>query len=332
MTKVDFSKNFSGQPICLWSKNPPLCLGKTKQADKKKIFPSGRQAISYGLKAAGLQRFNRVAFPEWSSHCVISAIGQVATPVPIKEALKNGEKVDAVLFYEQWGWPLAPESKTEIQRRFKKAIIILDRVDSADIDNKNRMKFFPRNKQIDIISLSKVLGLAGGGFLKINGRYLDFLIDEADKKLGKIFFNKEENKILSDIAKSYICLLPPELESWLSKNNLHQALREEGHQRRENLKKLLVTSLVKSWPKWMFSAIERGAAPGIAPLFKGKKEKEMEKIKKQLKDKFNLACEMYHFNWSGNPMKSDYKKCLAFPIHGSVKSIDLILDYLAKQR
>lgn len=329
--KADFFKHLPDQPVGLWNENPPFCPGRTSRTDIKRIFPSGRQAISQGLKLAGLRRSSRVAFPEWSSHCVISAIGQVATPVPIKEALKNGEKVDAVLFYEQWGWPLAPESKTEIQRRFKKAIIILDRVDSADIDNKNRMKIFPRNRQMDIVSLSKILGLPGGGFLKINGRYLDFLINETDKKLGKIFFNKEENKILSDIAKSYIRLLPPELEFWLAKNNLHQALREEGHQRRENLKKLLGTPLVKSWPKWMFSAIERGAAPGIAPLFKGKKEKEMEKIKKQLKDKFNLACEIYHFNWSGNPLEGDYKKCLAFPIHGSVEGVDPILDYLTKQ-
>ena len=69
------------------------------------VFPSGRQALTQCLKHAGLSRNDRVAIPEWSSHCVIGAVGKVATPIPINEVLQNGIKVSTVLLYDQWGWP-----------------------------------------------------------------------------------------------------------------------------------------------------------------------------------------------------------------------------------
>ena len=54
-------------------------------------------------KHAGLSRNDRVA-PEWSSHCVIGAVG-VRNTNPLNEVLQNGIKVSTVLLYDQWGWP-----------------------------------------------------------------------------------------------------------------------------------------------------------------------------------------------------------------------------------
>ena len=44
------------------------------------------------LKHAGLSRNDRVAIPEWSSHCVIGAVGK-SHPIPLNEVLQNGIKV-----------------------------------------------------------------------------------------------------------------------------------------------------------------------------------------------------------------------------------------------
>ena len=58
--------------IGLWRNKPPITPRKKNEAvfPIEYIFPSGRQALSYCLNKVGLNRNNRIALPEWSSHCV----------------------------------------------------------------------------------------------------------------------------------------------------------------------------------------------------------------------------------------------------------------------
>ena len=93
--------------IPLWRNKPVVAssFAKEKIFPLENVFPSGRQALSYTLQHAGLSRNDRVAVPEWSSHCVISAIGKVATPIPFHEVVQHRIGVSAVLLYDQWGWP-----------------------------------------------------------------------------------------------------------------------------------------------------------------------------------------------------------------------------------
>ncbi len=162
--------------IGLWRNKAPVCFIEedSKIYPIDRIFPSGRQALTFALTQMSLSRPKRVALPEWSSHCLISAVGEIATPIPMNDVVKYNINVDAVLLYEQWGWPISRKLKSQLLKTFKNTIIILDRVDSADIDNENRIQFYPEVDQIDIISLSKLLGLTGGGLAKLNGNYLSF--------------------------------------------------------------------------------------------------------------------------------------------------------------
>jgi len=292
---------------------------------KKFVFPSGREALTSALTLEGFWRPKRVAIPEWSSHCVISAVGKIATPIPMREVVQYGIKVEAVLIYEQYGWPIGNNCQDEISERFKDTVIILDRVDSADIDNKNRVQFYPRNKQIDIFSLSKLLGLRGGGFAKVNGDFIAFSANGKHEMLSKILWaknNKEKlaknnlSENLLGIHKHYLQALPSDLKTWLSKNDLKKALDNENKKRVEAMSKIMSTSLVEDWPKWMLSAVENDVAPSWVPLFKEKSEKELEDLKLKMKDKFGIYSPVCHFDWAGNSIKNNYQKSLMFPING----------------
>src|ERR1700732_2038216 len=85
---------------------PQALRSQCKPLRLQYLFPSGRQALTHSLAQAGLTRNSRVAFPEWSSHCVLSALSKCATPIPMTEVVKHRMKVDAVMIYEQWGWPI----------------------------------------------------------------------------------------------------------------------------------------------------------------------------------------------------------------------------------
>ncbi len=322
--------------IKLWRNNPPVCELKQNKSNLlyPYIFPSGRQALSNAMLQAGLDRSKRVAIPRWSSSCVIGAVGKFATPIPIDEVIQYSIRVDAILIYEQWGWPLNPEVKYELLDKFENVIVILDRVDSSDIDNINRAQFYPETKQFDIISLSKILGLPGGGLSKYNGEYIPFKADvkeeELSIKLWSDVGNKEIAKELLHIYKENIGDLHPELIKWLISNDLYRAVSMECNNRREKLKLFINCSLSSKWNDWMFLALENGAGPGIVPLFIDDSETKLKNSKLHIKYEYHIETEIYHFNLSGDSFSPNYKRCLAFPIHGIVEDVASIITDLEK--
>lgn len=315
--------------IGLWRKFPPVC---PKKAEKKTdlIFPSARQALSIALKLYGLGRENRIAVPEWSSHCVISAIGRICMPIPLREVIDHDIKVDGVLLYEQWGWPIIENAKAEITERFKGSLIILDRVDSADIDNKKRIKFYPENDEFEVSSLSKILGLPGGGLLMVNGKQKKFKTNSSDFFISKELVKIKNNKKILNLYKNEIEFLHPDLRFWLEGNDLFGAVKQENMDRENNLRAILMDKSSQGWGEWMRRAIENGSRPGIVPLLVGSPISKMNKAKEILRKKFDTESEIYHFNWSGNPMKPDYRECLAFPVNGSVENMTTILKKINK--
>lgn len=308
--------------IALWRNIPTTC-GLSRGSNGyplKWIFPSGRQALKFGLRQVGLCRPKRIALPEWSSDCVISAVGEVATPIPFKEVLETNISVDAVLFYEQWGWQMPAAVKSKILERFKNSIIILDRVDSADIDSENRIRFYPEATQLDVISLWKILGLSGGGLLKLNGKYLNFKPAADENELAnRIWENDWSEKYfekLLHIHKCHLEVLHPGLKKWLGENDLEGTFQKECLSRQKNLSVVANSQLSSNWAKWMFDAVENKNAPSIVPLFRGYSRDEMKKYQNMILTQFNIETSIYHYNWSGDPINPKYEVTLAFPIHG----------------
>ena len=109
-----------------------------------------------------------MAIPEWSSHCVVSAVSKVATPIPMREVIEYNLKVDAVLIYDQWGWPVFENGYEHLKEIFAKKILIHDRVDSTNIswlldNSKIKEKYAGFESVYEVFSLSKTLGLSSGG-------------------------------------------------------------------------------------------------------------------------------------------------------------------------
>lgn len=300
------------------------------------LFPSGRQALSSSLQKAGLTREDRVAIPEWSSHCVISAVGRVSTPIPINEVIKYKINVNAVLIYEQWGWPLSADVRERLCEYFKGKIFLRDMVDSAHYEINENSDVSDFKTYIRIISLSKVLGLKSGGLAVFNSGFLAFNPNDESMKLLNIvekndLIHSVDDNLVSNIMKSDIAAISRELENWLDQNDLSNAMEVERIARHENIKKILKSPLADKWPIWMREAVENGARPGIAPLLRDYSNDILNRTKKFLMDSYKIETCIYNFNWSGNPLNPDYKECLAFPVHGMVSNIEDILEDLKLQ-
>ncbi len=324
--------------INLWRSSPVISPFSLEYSFNRKhldeVFPSGRQALSYCLQHAGLTRKDKVVIPEWSSHCVISAVGRVATPISIVEALCDPGGVSAIVIYDQWGWPVFDNCKREVEKIFKNKVIILDMVDSIHLAHDKSSINYQTNNLYRIFSLSKTLGLDGGGLVKFNKQSLspsnvNKSIQKLIHKFEKIPINSECEKIFfKDFMKSSTPFLQKSLLNWLNNNSLILALIKEKESRKKNIKFLLSSGLLNDWPSWLKKSISDGAAPGIAPIFPNKNIKELNIIRKNLQLKFQISVEVYNFNWSDSIFNSDYQPCIAFPIHGEVKCIDKIVNWL----
>lgn len=321
----------SSEIIELWRTKPlskPLRINK-KPFSLKHVFPSGRQALSFTLSYASLNRPNRVAYPEWSSHCVVSSLGRYVTPVPMKEVVDKNIEIDAILLYEQWGWPFSETVWQELIKRYKKKMVILDRVDSADFYFRREKR--PFKSLIEITSLSKLLGVPGGGLAMHNSKYLVFkpkkksLLTEMllEKKGVRCIRNSSGYRNFFQNGNESVS---PDVSQWVRENNAEEALREEAELRRNNLFIIGEKGLSRSWPRWMRDALRKGAVPGIVPLMRNRKESELKSTAYIFEKDYGIRPSIYHFNWSGNPIKPLYEKCLAFPVHGMVKDLNVIFN------
>ena len=324
--------------IPLWSNKPvssPSCDGG--QFPTQNIFPSGRQALTYCLNHAGLSRDDRVAVPEWSSHCVISAIGKVATPIPFHEVLQHRIEVSAVLLYDQWGWPTTSlELIGKIIETTKCHVLIHDMVDSIPLSlngDGNRIDEFYVNQEAiktiySIFSLSKTLGLCGGGLAFCNDEELRFKKSGINNYDGirQLEKSKDNNDYLLSFFKSEIPVLPCNLVKWLEENDLSQAFEVEKEKRRINLKKISNSKFSTAWPDWMKLALKQAITPGIVPLMRGASNKTLDEKQNEILIKHQIETSVYHFNWSNNSLEPIYEKCLAFPVHGMVSDIDEIIN------
>ena len=301
------------------------------------IFPSGRQALSHAIHWARLGRAARVAIPEWSSHCVISSVGQIAMPIPMADVIRHKISIQGVLIYEQWGWPCAEDVESRIRSRFADCVIIKDMVDSAHftLDEEPGWVGFP--DFIRIFSLAKVLGLTGGGIASTHGSLLSFAPAPSSRRLADLLEWNDTGTNPADslgdirtLMKEYCAAVPSSVLEWLARNDLFGAVRTELTQRHQNLRTVLASSITDDWPGWMRSAIDAGAGPGIAPVFRDGDVARLQAKMRALRETAGVETQIYHFNWSGDPLLPAYARCLSLPVHGEVTDIDYVLTVLGK--
>ena len=136
-------------------------------------------------------------------------MGKIATPIPIQEVVSHNLDVEAVLIYDQWGWPVFDNSYQNLEKRFSDKLLIHDRVDSTNIpwysdDSNMNQKYASFQSVYQVFSLSKTLGLVCGGMACWNGEWLEASVDKDHKPFIESLDNVQKNRLLLD-SYNFFC-------------------------------------------------------------------------------------------------------------------------------
>jgi len=301
----------------LWRKNTQIAnLNKASKSLEEFVFPSGRQAIMQSLLNKELSRVDRIGVSEYSSQCIINAIGRYSMPLPIKDAIKYNIELDGVIVYEHWGWSFTSTVIEDILNKFDN--VIFDCVDSPNAHI--RYKNIPTDI---IVSLSKCLGLRGGAFLSNQNIFKKYKC-EIDNCLGLDPFNADAIYLINSYigTRSHI--------GDLSKVDIFSELEKEAQVRNKNLKLFHNSSLSNEWSDWMFEVVANDCSAGIVPLFRGRGIDQLQEIQKKVKEGLQIESEIYNFNWGGSPLKLNYQPCIAFPVHGDIDKMEKHIEFLER--
>jgi hypothetical protein len=294
----------------------------------EQAFPSGRAAIVACLKLLGVGPESVVATPECVTECVAVAVRQVARPVPMRSALNSPLRTpEAVILYEQWGWALPADARQSIQERLANVPIIVDRVDSADFFGARDVGTF------DVLSLSKVLGIAAGGIARHqpDGAYLLFEPSAADVRRSRPIVQSRQasHPAVRELFKRSQHVHPSVI-TWLETNCAVRAAEAERQARNLAARLVLNSSLAATWPTWMAQAIEDGAGPVWAPILRGQGPGVHWRTVAQLADDWGITSAVRLFNWTGNPLAPRFEACVALPIHSGVDGPGEVVASLAR--
>jgi hypothetical protein len=328
--------------IDLWPNEPFVEPGVTPEGIKDLIFPSGRQAISHAIELLGGRREWLAVIPEYSGHCLISAVAKKVMPLPITQADQCPDLVKIALLYCQWGWERPSEAVVEVCNRFPQAKLILDRVDSLAASLDELPLRGVAEGALQVFSLSKTLGLEGGGLLFSQGTWSANKNAgcEEDKKLAEEVWGLRERLaggIAWDMVKAWYMadmrVLPPWLCRWLDTNDLNTVLKSATDARIARRRIVIDCIDELGWPRWMIDQMgERSRlVPGIIPLFL-KHGANANLLRMEIKAETDLQLEIYHFDISTSYLKPDWRPCLAVPLHGQISTQDLdwVIQYWAK--
>lgn len=322
--------------IPLWRSSPPATaeslpltlIEEHSEPHAACVFPSARQAIVQVLKREGVKRSDRVVIPEWSSHCVISAVARVATPTSVGDALVSRNDCTALLVYEQWGWKLSDTAIEELSNIFRASTIILDRVDTASLE-----KFSYSEVGYEIWSLSKTLGFYGAGIVRgQDGQWLRARTAEVSTH-SQICRNIPSNHDLNtaidvEIFRTYSDKPDPRAVAWVSSMGIGNIYCNEAVDRQERAA-ILIEAIGSEILKVRLGSGKNASAPGLFPLGLGaskEKRKQIESVCTSL----GIETRQYHFDVRGRPAAPEYRPCVAVPIHGGVplQTLELLIDQL----
>ena len=323
----------------LWRQSPTLSSDDRNLPEvglsglgSRHIFPSGRQAITEIMQRITGGRASRVSIPEWSSHCVVSSVGRVATPIPLHEVLKGNHRVDAVLVYDQYGWPKRADSLSALSKHVD-AAIVHDCVDSLT-GFEDRL---PDGVTHRVWSLSKTLGFLNGGAARSRNEFIEFPKDERAVSDTDVAMARAADPIAREFAKSWLPYRDTALLSALDGGALSSIVSREILHRRSLLKIFLSSAFAADIPEWMKIAAQNGAAPNLVPCVLGAGPSRMQRRQQlicDVQERFRLEARVYHFDFSDDPMSPSYRSAIVLPIHGEITDqvFSDTIAYLEKSR
>ncbi|MBV9577957.1 MAG: hypothetical protein JO057_05135 [Chloroflexi bacterium] len=233
-----------------------------------------------------------------------------------------------MLVHEQWGWPLPGDALARVLGRFSDRQLVIDRVDSAD--------FFVRRidhpNVVEVLSLSKTLGLLGGGLARTSSRYGVFdsrAITPRTRHALDGVASRLPGKAYREFFKNSDQAIHPAVAEWALANSIVASLEQERRRRQCNVRLLQMSPLADGWPHWMHAAIATGAAPDLAPVMRGRGPDVWAKVMRLLGQEFGVASTICAFNWTGDPLDPDYEHCMLIPVHREVQHLGMVLQAIA---
>ncbi len=299
-----------------WPDAPCDAVGPALAADL--VFPSGRAAIAQCLQAVDLPPNTTIALSALSSACLTRIVRRFGLPTDLRGLTPD---VRATVVYEPWGWPLTACASAELNERCAGRLLLLDRVDSADFFMAGRAQDLPAGTA-EVASLAKVLGLAGGGLVRSNGRLVAFA-PEPDSDVSRRLRSRPAGLMRGRIGyremfKESRQVVHPEALAWLRLNSVEAAMEHERRARQRHLAILMDSGLSAGWPTWMVDAVAAGAGPVWAPVLRGEGGRRRWSATRVLDERYEVVSAARVFNWSGNPFHPADEVCLALPVHGGV--------------
>ena len=317
----------------LWPRCAIQAPGSTPKECSDRVVASGRRGLQVAVELLDGSRRTLIALPEYSSHCVISAVAKRATPLPITAATCRPTGVGLILLYDQWGWERSLDALAEARSLFSNASIILDRVDSLAHSIEDLAMRDEFSDTVQVFSLGKTLGLGGGGLVCHRNRWIgrsqssseDAAFNAALTDLCDHVVDGVQD-LISTWAMSDLNSLPPKVLGWLHDNNLASAIELAASCRERNLRVVRDHLDLLRLPAWMENQVGRGshsaALPGILPLFVDEDTDERE-LARRISDSTSLAVTFYHFDRSPSYITPEWNKCIAVPLHWQVDPQEL---------
>ncbi len=329
-TRAEMSGRMSGTCDLWRSAAPSDSPGRSRDSvPLEALFPSARRAIAQTLADAGHTTTSRIGHPRFVSACVPRAIQNVATPVSARGmSIDDYTRLDGLLVHEQWGWPLSSGALARLLTRCAQRLLVIDRVDSAD--------FFSRSIDhpdvVEVLSLSKTLGLLGGGLARKSSRYSVFESRAITPRTRHAFDGVAAGRpgeAYREFFKNSDQAIHPAVSAWVLSNSIVASVEYERVRRQYSVGLLQGSPLADGWPRWMHAAVASGAGPDLAPVLRGRGPLVWTDAMRVLGQEFGVASTIGAFNWTGDPLEPEYEHCMLIPVHGDVQHLGEVLRALA---
>jgi hypothetical protein len=284
---------------------------------RRAIHPSARQAIDTAIVHLGLGRRSFVGVHDFASHCVLDFVSRHATPVPLRFLPR--EDAAAVLLYDQWGWEKPTRASRAVKDRFPDVTILWDRVDSLPESLEDAARSGEAGAQVQIFSLSKTLGAAGGGLAWMAGSgWLpapepeDTALVSAVVDLMDVGASTRSTQLLDGFLRNECDAPSIALAQWLDSIDLAAVVASEHAERKRRLE---IFARHADLPAWMHDALHPSApAPGLAPV---RAQSPVESAR-AIDAEFGIQVAAYHFDFSGSYLDPRWEAVLAVPLHSEV--------------
>jgi len=154
--------------------------------------------------------------------------------------------------------------------------------------------------------------------LKINGKYETFVPDEKHQILYKELKSFRYKQLREYLFKYRLKIVPEQIIEYVKNHNFFTVLNYEALKRKENLDVVFNSILGSDYPEWMHESYNSGSPPGIVPLLRHLNDNQINTYNNIILNECGIESAIYHFDFNGNPLSTDYTKCIAFPVHGMV--------------